>query len=403
MVLGSRASRRGIATAAVIVMATAALVGGTATVATAGTVAKSSAGHAAVSVCTGTIQIDSLAFTGSTPVNSGDIAGIAQNCTNQAQSTTVTWVGRFTGPGTGIPAGCLAIDPFVQPANFAPLGQVTTSTAYRIFAGCTATGLQVTATIVAATGGTVLAQQTANLVIPQGSTCTGTIQINSLAFGTVTQLPGGLNAALTLVAQNCTNQAQSAKVTFGGRFISSGTGIPPGCAAIDPFVVAANFAATGQFTFSTGYFISNTCTATDLQVTATISAVTGGIIFATQTADFVIRPPSGACTVSYVRQSEWGGGFVASMTVTNTSALPVANWSLAFTFPGDQRVTNAWNAMVTQTGQAVSARGTGSGTPTTLNAGSSASFGFQGTWQTSDASPTAFTLNGSSCTTELMP
>ena len=34
-----------------------------------------------------------------------------------------------------------------------------------------------------------------------------------------------------------------------------------------------------------------------------------------------------------------------------------------------------------------------------IAAGGSTSLGFQGAWSTSDAAPTAFTVNGSSCTT----
>lgn len=164
--LGFNVSRS--ATAAALAIATASVIGGAATSATAGTVARSSAGQAAPDTCTGTIQINSLAFTGLSPVNSGDIAGItlvAQNCTNQAQPAKVMWHGRFTGPGTSFPTGCLAFDPLVQPAGFAPQGQVTNKTFYRIFVSCAATSLQVTATVSAAAGSTIYATQTAELVI----------------------------------------------------------------------------------------------------------------------------------------------------------------------------------------------------------------------------------------------
>ena len=35
----------------------------------------------------------------------------------------------------------------------------------------------------------------------------------------------------------------------------------------------------------------------------------------------------------------------------------------------------------------------------TIAAGGSTSLGFQGTWSSSDASPTSFSVNGSTCTT----
>src|SRR6185503_6144164 len=61
------------------------------------------------------------------------------------------------------------------------------------------------------------------------------------------------------------------------------------------------------------------------------------------------------CAVTYTRQSEWSDGFVAAVTITNTGTTAINGWTLAFTFPGDQKITNAWNATVTQTGAAVSA------------------------------------------------
>lgn len=103
-----------------------------------------------------------------------------------------------------------------------------------------------------------------------------------------------------------------------------------------------------------------------------------------------------ACRVSYATQSEWPGGFVANLTLTNTGTSPVNGWTLRFTFPGDQRITSAWNATVSASGQAVTA--TNAGYNGTLAPGANTSFGFQGTWTASDAAPTAFTLNGVACT-----
>ncbi len=108
-------------------------------------------------------------------------------------------------------------------------------------------------------------------------------------------------------------------------------------------------------------------------------------------------PAPGSCRVTYARQSEWPGGFVTNVTLANTGTAAISGWTLAFTFPGDQKVTSFWSATVAQSGAAVTI------TPVSYNstiaAGTSASFGFQGTWTTSDASPTTFTLNGTACTT----
>ena len=58
---------------------------------------------------------------------------------------------------------------------------------------------------------------------------------------------------------------------------------------------------------------------------------------------------------------------------------------------------NAWNADVTQSGAAVTA--TNAAYNGVISAGGSQSFGFTGSWSNNNASPTSFTLNGSSCAT----
>ena len=92
--------------------------------------------------------------------------------------------------------------------------------------------------------------------------------------------------------------------------------------------------------------------------------------------------------------NDWGSGFVVNVTVTNRG--PALNgWTLSWTFGGTQRVTNAWQARITQSGAAVTA------VNETYNANlatnGTVSFGFNGTWTTSNPVPTAFTLNGTAC------
>jgi cellulase/cellobiase CelA1 len=105
--------------------------------------------------------------------------------------------------------------------------------------------------------------------------------------------------------------------------------------------------------------------------------------------------PGLACTVSYVTQSQWAGGFVASVTISNGGTSTINGWTLTFTFPGDQKITNSWNGVVTQSGANVSIGNESYNA--SIPAGSSTQLGFQGTWTSSDAAPTGFTLNGTAC------
>ncbi|MET8254321.1 cellulose binding domain-containing protein [Micromonospora sp. NPDC005197] len=107
-------------------------------------------------------------------------------------------------------------------------------------------------------------------------------------------------------------------------------------------------------------------------------------------------PPPPTCRVTYRNQSEWHGGFVATVTVQNTGAAPVDGWIVTFSFPGDQQVISGWNATVGQTGATVTARNVDWNRVLAPNG--SASFGVQGRWSTSDAPPTSFSLNGAPCT-----
>jgi glycosyl hydrolase family 12/cellulose binding protein with CBM2 domain len=105
---------------------------------------------------------------------------------------------------------------------------------------------------------------------------------------------------------------------------------------------------------------------------------------------------SSACRVTY-GTSVWNNGFTADVAVANTGSAAINGWTLGFSLPGGQSITGSWNATVTGTSGAITARNlsyNGS-----IPAGGSTSFGFQGTYSGSFARPGAFTLNGSTCTT----
>jgi len=146
---------------------------------------------------------------------------------------------------------------------------------------------------------------------------------------------------------------------------------------------------------STG-LISGTPTAGGTStVTVTVRDATGAS--GSTTFTWNIAAPAGACAVSYTTQSQWAGGFVASVTISNPGTSPVNGWTLGFTFPGDQKITNSWNGVAAQSGEGVTI--TSENYNSTIAAGASTSIGFQGTWTASDAAPTSFTVNGTACAT----
>ncbi len=109
-------------------------------------------------------------------------------------------------------------------------------------------------------------------------------------------------------------------------------------------------------------------------------------------------PSSGAtCAVTYTVTNQWPGGFGANVTITNTGTTTINAWTLNWTFPNGQSITQLWNASYTQTGSQVSA--TNLSYNGTLAPGSNTAFGFNGTWNGSNTNPSTFTLNGATCRT----
>jgi glucose/arabinose dehydrogenase len=105
-------------------------------------------------------------------------------------------------------------------------------------------------------------------------------------------------------------------------------------------------------------------------------------------------PPTGACQVTYA-PTTWQNGFTANVTITNTGPAAVNGWTLTWAFSGNQQVTSAWNATVTQNGTAATARNVGHNG--TIPSGGNQTFGFQGTYSGTNGNPGAFALNGTAC------
>lgn len=105
-------------------------------------------------------------------------------------------------------------------------------------------------------------------------------------------------------------------------------------------------------------------------------------------------PATSGCKVAYSVTNDWGNGFTADVTITNLG--PAINgWTLAWTFPGAQQITNAWNTTASQNGTAVTARNVNynAGIPTN----GTVSLGFQASYSGTNTAPSSFTLNGKVC------
>ncbi|MFC9941494.1 glycoside hydrolase family 6 protein [Streptomyces pratensis] len=100
------------------------------------------------------------------------------------------------------------------------------------------------------------------------------------------------------------------------------------------------------------------------------------------------------CSVDYKIQNQWNGGLTASVTVKNLGDA-VSGWQLQWSFSGSEKVSQGWNATVSQSGAAVTAKDAGYNAA--LATGSSATFGFNATGNGNSTVPATFKLNGVTC------
>jgi lysophospholipase L1-like esterase len=106
------------------------------------------------------------------------------------------------------------------------------------------------------------------------------------------------------------------------------------------------------------------------------------------------------CSVKYTVSSQWPGGFGAAVDVTNLGD-PVTSWTLTWSFPAAQTITQLWSGTVTQSGSAVTVRNAAWNGSVATNG--TASFGFNGSWTGANPVPAAFALNGVACTGGVTP
>ncbi|TDV54089.1 cellulose binding domain-containing protein [Actinophytocola oryzae] len=97
-------------------------------------------------------------------------------------------------------------------------------------------------------------------------------------------------------------------------------------------------------------------------------------------------PPTGSCVATYKAAGQWSDGFQGEVSVRNNGSSGSQLWTVTLTFANGQRVSQAWNATVTQSGATVTAKNVAwNGT---LAPGASTTFGFQGSWSGTNSAPT---------------
>jgi len=102
--------------------------------------------------------------------------------------------------------------------------------------------------------------------------------------------------------------------------------------------------------------------------------------------------PGGPCKVAYSVPSDWYSGFTGAVSITNTGTTPIDGWTLTFSFPGNQKISNGWGATWTQTSA------TAMSWNRTIAPGATLSgLGFNASYHGTNSPPAEFRLNGQLC------
>lgn len=111
--------------------------------------------------------------------------------------------------------------------------------------------------------------------------------------------------------------------------------------------------------------------------------------------DDVAPTPPASGDFQFQVTSDWGSGFTAQLTMRNTAATSLANWKLEFDFAGN--ITQIWDAtIVSRTGNHYVVQNAGYNS--TIGAGATMSFGFNGTRSSASVAPANFVLTGTAGT-----
>jgi hypothetical protein len=120
------------------------------------------------------------------------------------------------------------------------------------------------------------------------------------------------------------------------------------------------------------------------------AVLVAGVVFSTTMAG-----AAGSVTATFSKDSDWGTGYQAKYTIANGTSGGISAWTVAFDLPAGTSLGSYWDALVSTSGQHVTA--TNRDYNGSVAAGASTSFGF--IVNGGSGTPTNCTINGASCAT----
>ncbi|HEX3482947.1 MAG TPA: glycoside hydrolase family 6 protein [Kofleriaceae bacterium] len=233
--------------------------------------------------------------------------------------------------------------------------------------------------IVEAADGAGTAQARAQATTPTGTgpTCTTTA-------GAVTNLTATANSSSQIsLSWSAVTPPTNCSVTYSVHRSTTANFTPSAATLLQSNLTTTSNVST-NLAASTTYFFAVTAddaagSSTPTRAQATTPGGGGG---------------TGTCHVGFTVTNSWPGGFQAALSIQNTGTAALNGWTLTWTFPSGQQVTQLWNGAATQTGTTVSV--TNLSYNGSIAAGASYNdAGFTGSG--TPATPTSFAINGVAC------
>ncbi len=108
---------------------------------------------------------------------------------------------------------------------------------------------------------------------------------------------------------------------------------------------------------------------------------------------------SAGCQITYTKSWEGGNGYGADIAILNTGPAITNGWTLQFTFANGERIQNGWPVTFSQpAGSAQATVSSNAAWNQSIGSGATFTIGFNGTFTTTNSTPTNFRLNGTACT-----
>ncbi len=256
-----------------------------------------------------------------------------------------------------------------------------------------------------------------------GTNFSTTANANTVTFGSAAGTVTAATAtSLTVTVPSVAAGAVNVTVSVGGTAsnaasftVNSSGSTAPTITSINPTsalpgasvtITGTNFSTTANAnTVTFGSAAGTVTAATGTSLTVTVPSVAAGAVnvtlsvggTASNAVSFTVNSSGGGsstCHITYAITNQWSTGFQVAITIANTGTTAINSWTLSWTFPGSQTISNLWNGAETQSGATVTVNSL-SYNGSIPAGGSYNAMGF--TANGAAATPASFALNGTQC------